>query len=64
MFLYIFTTFSKLFIFSIVFTARKLADMNPEDPEGSISPVFGFKRGLIRVVGNVSEEKVNQDLVI
>ena len=49
---------------SIVFAARKLSDMRPDDPEAASSPVHGFKRDLIRLIGNLSHgNKENQDLV-
>jgi len=38
--------------------------MNPNNAEGSVSPVHGFKRDLIRLIGNLCyENKENQDLV-
>ena len=46
------------------FSARKLCDMNREDVEGISDPVFGFKRDLIQLVGNLCHSnKQNQDLV-
>ena len=46
------------------FAARKLSDMRPDDPEAASSPVHGFKRDLIRLIGNLSHgNKENQDLV-
>ena len=46
------------------FSARKLCDMNREDVEGITDPVFGFKRDLIQLVGNLCHSnKQNQDLV-
>ena len=44
-------------------SARKLSEMNRDDSDPD--PVYGFKRDLIRLIGNLCHKnKGNQDLVI